>query len=65
MSIDDDLEPNFQGQKKGFDPMNLEALSVEEIEDYIAHAKSEIARAEEEIRSREALRGDADALFKS
>lgn len=65
MSADDDLEPSFRGHKKGFDPMNLEPLSVEELEDYIAHAKSEIARAEEEIRNRAALRGDADALFKS
>jgi uncharacterized small protein (DUF1192 family) len=65
MSFDDDLEPNFQGHKKGFDPMNLESLSVEELEDYIAHAKSEITRAEDEIKSRNALRGDADALFKS
>lgn len=65
MSLDDDLEPNFKGRKDGFDEMNVEALSIEELKEYIAHAQAEIARAEAEIESREALRGDADALFKS
>ena len=65
MSLDDDLEPRFQGHKAGFDEMNVEGLSVEELNAYIEHAKAEIARAEAEIKSREALRGDADALFKS
>lgn len=65
MSRDDDLEPTFQKVKPGFDAMNVEALSLEELNEYIAHAQSEIARAEAEIKSREALRGDADALFKS
>ena len=65
MSPDDDLEPTFQGEKTGFDQMNVEALSLEELKEYIAHAQEEIARAEAEIGSREALKGDADALFKS
>ncbi len=65
MNMEDDLEPTFQGVKDGFDEINVEALSIEELKEYIAHAQSEIARAEAEIKSREALRGDADALFKS
>ncbi len=65
MSSDDDLEPTFQGVKPGFEPTNVEALSLEELNEYIAHAHSEITRAQSEIKSREALRGDADALFKS
>lgn len=65
MSIDDDLEPRFGGHPDGFDQMNVEALSIEELREYIAHAQSEIARAEEEIRNRDALRNNADALFKS
>lgn len=65
MSLEDDLEPTFQGVKAGFDQMNVEALSLEELKEYIAHAQNEIARAEAEINSREALKGDADALFKS
>jgi len=65
MSLDDDLEPNYKGHKKGFDEMNIESLSIEELKAYIEHAKQEIARAEAEISGREALRGDADALFNS
>ena len=65
MSLDDDLEPTFKGEKPGFELVNVEALSMEELKEYIAHADGEIARAEAEISSREALRGDADALFKS
>ena len=65
MILDDDQEPNFQGHKSGFNEMNIEGLSVEELNAYIKYAKNEIARAEAEIASREALRGDADALFKS
>lgn len=65
MSSDDDLEPTFKGHKADFDSMNVESLSLEELKDYIEHAKREIGRAEAEISSREALRGDADALFKS
>ena len=45
--------------------MKIEALSIEELKAYIEHAKQEIVRAEAEIASRESLRGDADALFKS
>ncbi len=63
--MDDDLEPTFGGHKDGFAEINVEALSIEELKEYIAHAHAEIARAEAEIKSREALRGDADALFKS
>lgn len=64
MSLEDDLEPTFQGHKNAFDEMNVESLSIEELKAYIAHAGNEIARAEAEIKSRESLRGDADALFK-
>jgi uncharacterized small protein (DUF1192 family) len=65
MSADDDLEPTFRGHKGGFETPDLEALSVDELREYIAHATAEIARAEQEIQNRESLRGNADALFKS
>jgi uncharacterized small protein (DUF1192 family) len=65
MSADDDLEPTFQGHPGDFSEMKVEALSIEELKAYIEHAKQEIVRAEAEITSRESLRGDADALFKS
>ncbi len=64
MSFDDDLEPQHPAKRKAFEEINIEALSVEEMKEYIEHAKKEILRAEAEIRSREALRGDADSLFK-
>jgi uncharacterized small protein (DUF1192 family) len=65
MSIDDDLEPTFRGHADGFEQMNVGGLSIEELREYIAHAQAEIARAEEEIRNRDALRNNADALFKN
>ena len=64
MSFDDDLEPQHPASKKGFEQVNIELLSVEELHEYIAHAKQEIARAEAEIRDRASHRGEADALFK-
>jgi len=65
MSFDDDLEPQHPAARKKFEEVNIEALSVEEMREYIEHAKKEILRAEAEIQNREALRGDADSLFKN
>lgn len=65
MSFDDDLEPRRPATRKAFEQMDVEALSIEEMRAYIEHAKNEILRAEAEIQSREALRGDADSLFKN
>ncbi len=64
MSFEDDLEPQHPAAKKGFVHVNIEALSIEEMKEYIEHAKAEILRTEAEIRSRQALRGDADSIFK-
>ena len=64
MSFDDDLEPQHPAARKGFEPMNIESLSIEEMKEYIEHAKQEILRTEAEIKARQAMRGDADALFK-
>jgi uncharacterized small protein (DUF1192 family) len=64
MSFDDDLEPQNPAKPKAFEEINIEALSVAEMKAYIEHAKKEILRAEAEIKSREALKGDADSLFK-
>ena len=64
MSFDDDLEPQHPANRKKFEPVNIEALSIAEMKEYIEHAKQEILRAEAEIKSRETLRGDADSLFK-
>ena len=57
----DDLEPrNRPPQKK-----NLDVMSLEELEDYIAALKAEIVRTEAEIAKKQDHRGSADALFKS
>lgn len=64
MSFDDDLEPQRPAKRKAFEEMDIEALSIEEMGEYIEHAKNEILRAEAEIKSRNAMRGDADSLFK-
>lgn len=43
---------------------NLEPLSVDLMQDYIAWLKSEIARTEAEIARREGSKSAAEALFK-
>ncbi|MFT5181578.1 MAG: uncharacterized small protein (DUF1192 family) [Alphaproteobacteria bacterium] len=64
MSFDEEAEPQHPANRKKFEPINIDALSVAEMREYIEHAKNEIQRAEAEIKSRESLRGDADSLFK-
>lgn len=55
-----DLEPRMRKPAK----KNLEALSVTELEDYIAELESEIERARSEIAARQRQRSGAEALFK-
>ncbi len=57
----DDLEPRDRPQPK----KNLEVMSLEELQDYIAALKAEIERAEEEIAKKQDHRSSADAFFKS
>lgn len=64
MSFDDDLEPQHPAKRAAFEEVDIEALSIEEMKEYIEHAKREILRTEAEIKSRGTLRGDADSLFK-
>ncbi len=57
----DDLEPRKRpAQKK-----NLDVMSLDELQDYIAALKEEIARAEAEIAKKQDHRSSADAFFKS
>lgn len=57
----DDLEPrNRPPQKK-----NLEVMSLEELEDYVAALEAEIERTREMIAQKRDHRSGADALFKS
>lgn len=57
----DDLEPRKRPQQK----KNLEVMSLEELDDYIAELKAEIARTEQEIAKKRDHRSSADAIFKS
>jgi len=45
-------------------PPILEKLSVADLHDYIAKLKAEIVRAEAEIKNKQSVRHNADALFK-
>ena len=57
----DDLEPrNRPPQKK-----NLEVMSVEELEEYVAALEAEIERARETIAKKRDHLSSADSLFKS
>ena len=57
----DDLEPrNRPPQKK-----NLDVMSLDELDDYIAELKAEIARVEQEISKKKEHRDSADSIFKS
>ena len=45
-------------------PVNFEKMSVAELQHHIAHLQSEIARAEEMIKSKLSVRNSAESLFK-
>jgi uncharacterized small protein (DUF1192 family) len=55
----DDLDP----PKKSLKPLDLQPLSVGELQDYIASLEAEIARAEDAIKKKEAHKSGVDALF--
>ncbi|HAA92999.1 MAG TPA: DUF1192 domain-containing protein [Rhodospirillaceae bacterium] len=57
----DDLEP-IAGPKK---PKDLEVMSIEALEEYVAELKAEIERAEAQINAKQSHRSAADAIFKS
>lgn len=59
-SDEDDLLP----RKTETAPKNLEAMSVEALEHYIAELEEEIARARGAIEGKRKLRTGAEALFK-
>lgn len=61
MFSDDDLDPRTKKAK----PRNLDAMSVEELRDYIEELKSEIVRVEGEITKKQKHMNAASSLFKS
>ena len=56
----DDLEPVQKKPK----PRNLEEMSIEALEEYIADLESEIARAREMIAGKRVAQSDADSVFR-
>lgn len=60
MPIDtDDLEP----PKKRIEPLNMDMMSIAELEAYIAQLTSEIDRAKEKIAAKKAHRDAASKVF--
>ncbi|QQS12007.1 MAG: DUF1192 domain-containing protein [Rhodospirillales bacterium] len=57
---DDDLEPRH----RRVPPKPLDPLSVEELGEYIAELRAEIARAEAEIKAKQAHSAAAALFFK-
>jgi len=57
----DDLEPKTKKPKL----RNLDPLGVEELEDYIAELRAEIARVEADIAQKKKHLSAAESLFKS
>jgi|HigsolmetaAR204D_1030405.scaffolds.fasta_scaffold24443_2 uncharacterized small protein (DUF1192 family) len=57
----DDLEPRKRPQSA----LNLEAMSVGELEEHIAALEAEIARARAEIDRKQSHRSAAESLFRS
>lgn len=51
-------------QPKAPEPKDLEPMSIEQLEDYIAEMKAEIARVEEAIAAKKDIRVGAEALFR-
>ncbi len=56
----DDLEP----KKKKPAPKNLEEMSIEALQEYIAEMEAEIARVREAIAGKEDARNGAEQFFK-
>ena len=56
----DDLEPRKQKPK----PKDLEAMGVDELEEYLAELEAEAGRVRDKIAAKKAYLSGADALFK-
>ncbi|MDP6690874.1 MAG: DUF1192 domain-containing protein [Alphaproteobacteria bacterium] len=56
----DDLEPPETPKGKP----DLQMMSVEQLQDYIAEMETEIARVRDAIANKQTARGAADAVFK-
>ena len=54
----------FEVDKKTIKSINLDNFSIEDLEEYIDVLKSEIKKAEEEIKQRIITKGEAQKFFK-
>mgnify|MGYP003700472363 CR=1 FL=1 len=61
MAIFDDDEPP---KPKGLVPRDLEPMSVEALEDYVAELQTEIERVKTKIDAKQSARGAAEGFFK-
>ncbi len=59
---EDDLEP--RKPKKLFEPLKLEGLSEEDLDEYLVHLRGEIGRADAQLEAKRSMRGAAAAAFK-
>ena len=57
----EDLEPRKQKPK----PKDLDAMGVEELQDYLVHLEAEAARVKAKIESKRTYLAGADSLFKT
>ncbi len=59
---DDDLEP--RKPKKLFEPLKIERLSEEDLNEYLVHLRAEIGRTEAQLEAKRSMLGAAEAAFK-
>ena len=59
MDDEDDLP-----RRTGWEPRNLESLSIDQLQDYIAVLEGEIARVRADIAAKRSDLGAAEAIFK-
>lgn len=58
----DDLEPT---KPKTLEQVDLDMMSIEALEEYIAEREAEIERAKQKIAAKQSARGRAESFFKS
>ena len=56
----DDLDP----RQKKTQPKNLDAMNIEDLKEYVAALKAELARVEEKIKAKQSHAAAAATLFK-
>ncbi|MGH8431903.1 MAG: DUF1192 domain-containing protein [Solimonas sp.] len=56
----DDLDP----RQKKLQPRNLDAMNIEDLQEYVAVLKAELARVEEKIKTKQSHAAAAASLFK-